>query len=555
MPTFQFTSPDGKTYEVDGPEGSTQEQAFAQLQGSLNGPLSRMEKVGQGMKDPISGGAQLLTRALPDSVVQAGNQLNNWIADKTGLVGRLPEGGVDQQVRDQEAVYQARRQAAGETGVDGYRLIGNVASPANLAIASRVPAAAGLGGRMAVGAAAGAGSSLLNPATGREDYWTEKGKQAALGAAFGGATPLATMALSRIISPNASTNPNVQTLQNEGVQPTIGQTLGGWANRLEEKATSIPLIGDSISAARARAQNQFNSAAINRATAPIGVKVEGTGQEAVRKAGDAIGDAYDAARNSMGSFQLDGQARQEITRIGSMVQLLPPQQQSTFRGVVDAIRTDVSPNGTISANVFKDIDSKLAKEAAVFSGSADPYHQKLGDALMELRRTIADAGGRVHPDAAKAFKAADTAYANLVRVEGASKAAANNQGVFTPAQLQSAVRQADQSVRDRATARGSALMQDLSGAGSAVLGNKVPNSGTVDRALLLGTGAAGAASPWATGALLLGGAAAYTPALQNALRAAATARPQAAQAVSQSLLQATPRLVPGATQVGIGLLD
>lgn len=43
MPTFEFTSPDGKTYEVNGPDGSTKEQAFAHLQGQIGG-ASQPEK-------------------------------------------------------------------------------------------------------------------------------------------------------------------------------------------------------------------------------------------------------------------------------------------------------------------------------------------------------------------------------------------------------------------------------------------------------------------------------------------------------------------------------
>lgn len=35
MPTFEFTSPDGKTHVVEGPEGATKEQAFAMLQQQL----------------------------------------------------------------------------------------------------------------------------------------------------------------------------------------------------------------------------------------------------------------------------------------------------------------------------------------------------------------------------------------------------------------------------------------------------------------------------------------------------------------------------------------
>ena len=37
MPTFEFTSPEGKSYQVDGPEGSTKEEAFKILQSQLGG--------------------------------------------------------------------------------------------------------------------------------------------------------------------------------------------------------------------------------------------------------------------------------------------------------------------------------------------------------------------------------------------------------------------------------------------------------------------------------------------------------------------------------------
>lgn len=68
--------------------------------------MSVLDRFKMGMIDPIQGGAQLLTKALPDSVVNAGNRANNWIADNLGLVARLPEGGVDQQTREREADYR-----------------------------------------------------------------------------------------------------------------------------------------------------------------------------------------------------------------------------------------------------------------------------------------------------------------------------------------------------------------------------------------------------------------------------------------------------------------
>ena len=38
MPTFTFKSPDGKSYDVAGPQGATKEQAFQILQQRLKGP-------------------------------------------------------------------------------------------------------------------------------------------------------------------------------------------------------------------------------------------------------------------------------------------------------------------------------------------------------------------------------------------------------------------------------------------------------------------------------------------------------------------------------------
>jgi len=515
-------------------------------------PPSRMSRIARGLADPIEGGAQLLTKVLAPDVVQAGNRFNNWLADKTGLVARLPEGGVDQQVRESERAYQAAR--GPNAGFDAYRTIGNVLSPANLALAAGAPAALTLPGRMAVGSGIGLTSAALNPVN-SEDYWSEKRKQLGAGTVLGAATPAITSAIGRVISPNASTNPNLQLLRNEGVRPTVGQSLGGWANAAEEKAASLPIMGDMISRARTQAQRDFNQAAINRATAPINARVQGTGQDAVREAGDLIGDAYAAARNQMGSFQIDPQGAAEIARIRTMVGQLPRQQQRTFQNTFDSIFTDISPNGTIGADVFKRIDSKIGKEAANFTGSTDAYQRQLGDALTELQTSIAASGRRANPVADDMFTAADRAYANLVRLEGASKAAINSEGVFTPGQLNAAIRQADQSVRKRAVGRGTALMQDLGNAGQQVLGNKVPNSGTADRLMLGGAGvSAGLVNP-AIPLSLLGGAAMYTGPMQSLLRGAVASRPDSAQAVRNALWQASPGLLPLSAQVGLGLLE
>ena len=366
----------------------------------------------------------------------------------------------------------------------------------------------------------------------------------------------ATGSLSRIVRPNASVDPNVALLRNEGVRPTVGQTLGGRWNALEEKLQSMPVIGDMIANQRGRSLREFNQSAINRSTAPINQRIDGVGQGAVQQAGNAVSNVYDDALNRAGAFVQDRQFAQEVGQLRQMTQgMTPPMRERFNRVYQDLIASRTSQAGGMTSRTFKDVDSELGQLAGRYGRSQMASEQDLGDALMELQAFVRRQMVRARPDVANDLANADAGWANLVRVEGAAKAAKNNEGVFTPAQLNQAVQSADRSVRKRATARGTALMQDLGNAGQAVIGNKVPNSGTADRlwmgaGTLAGTGAINPAIP----AGILGGAALYTDPVQNALTFLLTQRPQSAQAVANALRQSTPALVPAAAQVSTNLL-
>jgi hypothetical protein len=176
---------------------------------------SFLGRIYKGMKDPIDAGAQLLTHILPQPVVDAGNAANNWLAENTGLVTKLPEGGVDQALAQDEKQYQESRQATAppslsglvtgknDPGFDAARLVGNVLSPANLAIAARAPiTAATVGGMAKQGALMGAIGGSLTPDTsgGSDGYWGDKAIQAG-GGAVGGAvlTPIIGKVVSAVL--------------------------------------------------------------------------------------------------------------------------------------------------------------------------------------------------------------------------------------------------------------------------------------------------------------------------------------------------------------------
>ena len=562
--------PDGTVIEGV-PEGTTKAQLAAKLRAAgkevpaewAAPPQQQMpvvnrqalsDRIAMGLGDPIHGGAQLLTKALPESVVQAGNNLNNWLADTTGLVTKLPAGGVDQAVREREQAYQQQRAAAGGTGIDWGRLAGNVINPVNLGIGGVAAGPTTLLGRVLAGAAAGGATSALTPVT-EGDYAVEKAKQTGIGAAGGAMAPLLAAGIGRVISPKASTDPAIKLLKSEGVKPTVGQALGGAWNASEEKLQSVSVVGDAIRNSRSRAVEQLNNVAINRAMKPIGQTVKGAGFDAIKEAAGKIDDAYDAARAAMGHFQLDRQAARELMTLRSMASNLGERELRSFDKVWNYLDNAVSPNGGLRAEAYKQFDSFAGKEAAGFMGSTDAYQRQVGAAIKEMKRIVEDAGKRANPAAGELFQQADAAFANLVRVEEAAKRAVNTGGVFSPGQLGLAVRATDRSVRDKATAQGTALMQDLANAGQRVA-NKVPNSGTFDRAVLGGLTLGGGflLNPMIAGGML-GGAALYTPPGQALLRGLVSARPAVAEPIASMLNQASPAFAPGLGLLGVNMLD
>jgi len=549
-----------QTAPADGNSGPwSKYTAQSQKPQAVSEPVSRIEKIARGMKDPLDGAAQLFEKMMPDGFNSANRAVNNWIADKTGMLAKMPESGVDGLIKQQEQDYQTRRTSSGESGFDGYRTIGNVASPANLAIATKLPAAATLAGRIGVGALGGAGSSALNPVM-DGDFWKGKGEQVATGALFGGSVPAVTGGLARVISPNASKNANVALLKSEGIKPTIGQTLGGWANTMEEKAQSLPIVGDAITAARQRANDQMNKAAFNRALAPIGEKLPNAqelGGSAVEYTSARLGQAYDNLLPKL-TTQADAQFGTGVQSLKAMVNqgALDPKYSNLFdKTLKDRVLDKFQGQNAMTGQTLKDTESFLTNEIKRFGMSQDPDARLLGDAYEQLQNELRSLVMRSNPQHADELKAINTGWANFKRVQNAAAKVGSDEGVFTPAQLQNAVRALDKSKDKARFAEGNALMQDLSGAAKSQMGGKIADSGTVGR-LMLGGGALGAAmvNPLIP-AGLLAGATAYTPAMQSLLRGAVSNRGSFAEPAANALRKASPFLIPGGAQVGLGLLN
>ena len=126
MPTFEFTSPEGKKYSVDGPAGATKEQAFQVLQAQLQGGQVNPQVTGVPGMDPsaLAGDRNVGapdTRSLKDKAIGAGEAALSLATGATGgtlgMLGGAVKGLagsiIDGTFGTQQGVQQVE-QAAGE---------------------------------------------------------------------------------------------------------------------------------------------------------------------------------------------------------------------------------------------------------------------------------------------------------------------------------------------------------------------------------------------------------------------------------------------------------
>lgn len=196
---YTVTAPDGRRITVRAPVDASDDQliALAQSQAQPRAAATFGQKVlasapiraVKGMKDPLDAGAQLLPRGL-SAVASVGGLFPNRVSEFLDSEATR----IDSDVKASENEYQAARWATGQDGFDGMRMVGNVASPANLAIAARVPQAATTLGRVGAGAVAGGMGGLMTPVTDTSEtsFGMQKVGQTGVGA-LGGAvvTPIA----------------------------------------------------------------------------------------------------------------------------------------------------------------------------------------------------------------------------------------------------------------------------------------------------------------------------------------------------------------------------
>ena len=542
-------------FVLDAPPPSTPGQRLREAGRTVKESLASGEAglsfpgVGRGLTDIRDAGSQLIGRGL--TAIAPAGPIEDWLKGQTEIVEKRNAEG--------EKAYQESR---GGKGLDTGRLLGNVLGTLPFA----PPAAATLPGRIAGNALTGGGvAAISQPVRETDKFWSEKGKQAALGA--GGAVaamPIAALA-AKLAAPKATTDPNIQKLLSEDVRLTPGQMAGGALRSTENKATSIPLVGDMILNRQRAGVEDLNRAALNRALSPVGEKLPkgiDIGREGVAHVQDTLSRKYGEVLDRMPDIKLDRQFIQDTTALNQAAQMLPADLTKVVNSYIQeriVPRMRPIPAGpwggpataALDGQTMKTIDSELGQLAKSYGSSSDAGQRELAKHLRELKSVIFGLVQRNYPNEAPALKSIDKAWGNLAVVETAAGGAGAKEGVFSANQLSSAVKRNDPTIRDRSFAAGRARMQDLSDAASSVMPSNVPDSGTAGRAMLGGTGLAGmlgGTSMVSPEAAVIGGGAtglgmlAYTPWGQKLLEAMMARGGSWRQPLAQGLLDATPAL-------------
>ncbi len=482
-----------------------------------------------GLKDPLTAGAQLLPRGL-EFVTSAGGMAPNVVSQFFGREAVR----VDEMAKAEEQAYQEARKARGEEGFDIARLGGNVLNPANIAVGLRAGQAVGGVSKARQAVAGGAATGVLQPVVSEDSFTEEKAGQAVGGAVGGALGSAAATVIGKAANPLISKAE--QTMKDLGIQMTPGQILGGQYKDVERFAEVVPLVGSYISNAKERAVFQFNKGVINSALKKVNSELPADviGRDAVQEANNIIDRKYDEVLSKI-KFSMTSDTYSDAVKAVNKAGLNPSQRAEVVSKLDNIVLQNFRTSARIDGQTYKGIESDLRKEALSYKNIATKAERDIGDALFDVLETMKKNLRRQNPEQTSALRRVDNAYGDIavMRTAAANSGAAN--GVFTPKQYSTAVRQRDSSRNKTAFAAGQARGQELSDAALEKLGEDATQYQT-GRQVVQGFGLGAAlSSPPAALAAVVTAPVLYSEGGLRAMQVLLRSRPDAVREVGKIL--------------------
>lgn len=448
-----------------------------------------------GAADPALGINALYDKVVGDTgqyITSAAGYFPNAVSD---WFGQAAKSGQTINNQEDKAINDARTANGARPGsTDWARLTGNLLSPANAALAPE--AGAGIGAKIATGLAVG-GSQPVDTNGAADPSGAAYTGRVLANTAIGGATSgvLGSLGSKAKTAETLRRAAQVKALQAYGVQPSIGQQVGGNAGQIEEQVGSIPVAGWFAKNAQVtRPTQELNRGTYADVLSSLGDKVPtdlAIGRPSVEYVNRTVNDAYNEVLPKL-SLPI-ANVQKGMDDVLTDATTLPADQQKQLGAWTQKI-VGAARDGTIPGKALKGVTSDLRKKA--FSLASDPSSdaRDLGQHLFDLHDVIMDAAKAANPDVAPALADADAAYTKLVRLNRAAGSVGATDGVFTPAQLSSAIL-SSVSKRLAAKASGNLPMQGIGDAAQSILTAKTKNSGTPERALLASALGIGIAHP------------------------------------------------------------
>jgi len=426
-------------------------------------PPGYLQSFGEGLMTPVYGAAQLAEHILPISE----------LAHDIGVPGAKSTAQIDKEMRERAASLSKE----GQGKFNLTRAAGEIASPINYMGYGYLSDLMGLG-KFSESVLSGMLGAAAQPVTTDKNYWAEKGKQTAEGAAAGAV-------LGAVGSRLSKPNPDKELLKQHGIRMTPGElTDMSLVRRAEEAARSFPIVGTVIRRAEDTGVKDYNRAIYDMALAPIGQKYKGgdlVGTEGVKKVEEQIGDAYDRVLPHV-HFRADQNLANDFHRLSSLVRQMPPDQVNQFNNIAtERVIRRLQPTGTMDGETFKQLQSELTYMAGGMHASGDAAQRHLGDAIDELNDMLRRNLSRQNPKYAADIEDANRASSMYARIRRAATNRPTSSGIFTPADMLSALRSLDRTPGHGQFARGLAPMQPLSTSAQEIMGKRLADSGTPER--------------------------------------------------------------------------
>lgn len=511
MPTFVITTPDGKRVKVTAPEGATKEQALAKVKASY-----KAQPAAQSAPEwnPTQGGSQPLRVGIPGTDIGTDVMVPEGVANFAAGAGKsvvdigrglrqIGAGIADRFAggdRSAALAQQADESAAMDSPLMSSKagVAGNIAGTIGTIYATGgALQAVGRGSQVATvgralsapttytgAAAVGGGLGALQPVGTGGSRAANAGVGALLGAAGQGVANAAgriAQPIKRALTPAQSRA--VTTLEQAGVPLDAAQKSGAPGLQRVKSA----LRDNPVTLPAQQAQYEAQATAFNRAALrSIGVNADRADEAVMGAAKKRIGSAFDQAVDGV-QVKFSSGFRNQLGVLGARSKrLLPGDSNQITATISDVLEHAKANGGAIEGKFYKAIRSDL---------SALEKARDVGPVARELREALDNAFEQAAgPGRAKLITQARRDYRNLKILEDAIDT--EGLGNISPAKLANAFgKKANRNVGIYGQGDKSVLeLAKLAKAGKQLLPDKLPQSGTVPRAL------AQAALPAAAGA-------------------------------------------------------